>query len=195
MAPSSGTRERRTVAIGIAIVALALLASYILLPAVRRWNVREVELGIARNRAAELTALTGSRSALDSAASARETQLALRGRRIIHARSTTLAASALQSFLQDASDASRLVVTRLDVAPQDGEQGNASDSTGAFTTLPATLSAYGDITGLADLLAHLRSGPRHVRVERLTVQQNSALRGASDMLQITLSLRAPVVIE
>jgi hypothetical protein len=34
-----------------------------------------------------------------------------------------------------------------------------------------------------------------VYVERMSVQQNSAVRGAADMLQVTLSLRAPVVLQ
>jgi hypothetical protein len=34
-----------------------------------------------------------------------------------------------------------------------------------------------------------------VVVEKLSVTQNSALRGAPDVLQVTLAVRAPVVLE
>lgn len=179
-------REARTVAAGALVVAVACLLAFIVFPFARRWQLREVELDTTRAAIADLEQLVRDRRALDSAATATENQLAARGRRVIHARSSTLAASAMQSFLQDASDASRLVVTRLDVA-----QTEASDA----TTLPATLTAHTDIHGLAELLGHLERGPRVVRVERMTVQMNSALRGAPDMLQLALTLRAPVLLD
>jgi hypothetical protein len=50
------------------------------------------------------------------------------------------------------------------------------------------------VEGLALLLAQLGEGPRPVRVERVTVQRNPALRGAPDVLQWTLVVRAPVVL-
>jgi hypothetical protein len=58
----------------------------------------------------------------------------------------------------------------------------------------ATLAALGDVEGLALLLAQLGEGPRPVQVERVTVQRNPALRGAPDVLQWTLVVRAPVVL-
>lgn len=201
------TRERRTVLWGAAIVLLSLLVTFVALPFARRWALREVELEGTRARATELATLAGSARALDSAAVAEERSLAAGGRRVIRARSRALAASALQSFLQDASDASRLVVTRLDVAAADasGDADAGSDplagsgpgmaGTSPAIFIPATLSAHCDITGLADLLAQFANGPRVVQVERMTVQSTSALRGAPDMLQVTLTLRAPVIIE
>ncbi len=179
-------REERTVIGGALVVCAALLLAFVVVPFIRRWQLREVELETTRASIAELTGLVQNRRSLDSAATAAENLLAVRGRRVIHARSATLAASAMQSFLQDASDASRLVVTRLDVAPSEES---------AATSLPATLTAHTDIHGLAELLAHLEHGPRVVRVERMTVQMNSALRGAADMLQLALTLRAPVLLD
>lgn len=179
-------REQRTVAGGALVIAVALLLAFIVFPFARRWQLREVELDTTRAAIADLEQLVRDRRALDSAATATENVLASRGRRVIHARSATLAASAMQSFLQDASDASRLVVTRLDVAQ--------TEASGA-TTLPATLTAHTDIHGLAELLGHLEQGPRVVRVERMTVQMNSALRGAPDMLQLALTLRAPILLD
>lgn len=179
-------REARTVAVGACIVAVALLIAFVALPFVRRVQLREVELEATRASIRELRALTANAGSLDSAGAAAEAALTARGRRAIRARSAAIAASALQSFLQDASDASRLLVTRLDVAPADSA-GNR--------TLPASLSAHGDIHGLADFLGHLEHGPRVVRVERMMVQMNSALRGAPDMLQLTMTVRAPVIVE
>ncbi len=104
---------------------------------------------------------------------------------MIHARSSALGASALQTLLQGAADASALLVNRVDVAPEEAADG----------ALTATLSAYGDIHGLSAILAQLSRAPRVTVVERLTVQINPALRGAPDVLQITLAVRAPLVIE
>jgi hypothetical protein len=203
---ATAARERRTVLIGASVVALSLLMAFVLLPFGRRWQLREVELEGTRARVSELASLSSSRRALDSAATAVEHAIAGGGRRIIRARSRALAASALQSFLQDASDASRLVVTRLDVATGEAERADGGAEGEAFggstaagaepaAFIFATLSAHCDITGLADLLAQLSHGPRVVHVERMAVQTNSALRGAPDMLQVTLTLRAPVIIE
>ena len=198
--PGLRDRERRTVAMGALIVAFSLLIAWVVLPFARRWQLREVELEQTRSRVSELASLTASARALDSAASSAERALASGGRRVIRARSRALAASALQSFLQDASDASRLVVTRLDVATDDaantggGIPEPAADS-GRATFIPATLSAYCDITGLAELLAQFARGPRVVTVDRMAVQLNPALRGAPDMLQVTLTLRAPVIVQ
>jgi hypothetical protein len=193
------------VLLGATIVALSLLVTFVLLPFGRHWQLREAELDGTRARVRELASLAGSARALDSAATATEQWLAARGRRVIRARSRALAASALQSFLQDASDASRLVVTRLDVASGGPESANpgavaeaADDSTAggaASTVILATLSAHCDITGLADLLAQFAHGPRVMHVGRIAVQTTSALRGAADMLQVTLTVRAPVIIE
>ncbi|HYW31391.1 MAG TPA: GspMb/PilO family protein [Gemmatimonas sp.] len=188
------TRERLVVRGGAAIVTVALLFTYVVLPYLRTWGARELELRDARAQTSELAVLAASANALDSAATAAEQRLAERGRRVFRARSTTLAASALQSYLQDASDASGLAVTRLDVATDD-TPGETSDGAGSTRFVPATLSANCDIHGLAGLLAQFATGPRVVHVTRMTVQMNSALRGAPDMLQVTLSLRAPVIVE
>ncbi|MES2523256.1 MAG: GspMb/PilO family protein [Gemmatimonadota bacterium] len=194
LVPAPATRERRVVIGGALIVLVALCFTYVVMPYVTDWRARETELAATHASIAELSALAGSADALDSAATAAEQRLAARGRRVFRARSTTLAASALQSYLQDASDASGLAVTRLDVAAGDMAD-TAVAATGAAQYVPASLSANCDIHGLASLLAQFANGPRVVQVTRMTVQMNSALRGAPDMLQVTLALRAPVVVE
>ena len=201
-------RERTVVAIGATIVIVALLAVYVIVPFVRHWTARAELLREVRNNVAELSGLVAAASAFERAATRGEAALAVNPSRIFHARSAPLAASALQSLLQDAANASHLLVTRLDVAqslvtrptqsfgaaaPNDPAPADSANSFNA--SLPATLAAYCDIIGLAALLDHLAHAPRVVRVEKLTIQQNSALRGAPDMLQVTLTLRAPVVLE
>lgn len=215
-------RERLVIRTGVIVSTLALLLTFAVLPFIRQWREREIEIAALRSDADSLAGLVASASQLDASAAAQEKALSESTRRTLHARSAPLAASALQSLLQDASDASHLLVTKLDVAQTVAAAGAATntsanvtsnaessalsgarDATGASTvsrnatavSLPATLAAYCDVVGLAALLDHLAHAPRIVYVERVTVQQNSALRGAPDMLQVTLSLRAPVVLE
>ena len=202
LADAARTRERRVVIGGTIVVTVALLVSDVLLPFARQWSGREDAIATTRDRVAVLSGLDAARPSLDAEASRAEADLSRQGTRVLHARSLALAASALQSLLQDAADASHLVVTRLDVVQNGGAAANAGvatspgDSASSPTVrLPATLAAYCDIVGLAALLDHLAHSSRVVRIEKLTVQQNSALRGAPDMLQITMSLRAPVVLE
>lgn len=185
-------RERRVITAGAVVVLLALLVTYVVLPLARRWSAREARLADVRARIATADALRAHATAIDSAATDEERALAGVGRRVLRARSATLAASALQSLLQDAADASRLSVTRLDVASPGMEADSARISDAGV--LPATLAAYGDIHGLAAALDLLARGPRVVHVDRLTVQLNPALRGAPDMLAITMTLRAPVAL-
>jgi Tfp pilus assembly protein PilO len=179
------SRERRVVIGGMFVLAVSLLATYGVLPAATRWREREVQLERVRAQVAHLKGLERHASDIESAAAATEVQLAGGGRRVIHARSSALGASALQTLLQGAADAGGLVVDRVDVGPDLTSEGD----------LTATLSAYGDIHGLAALLAQLAEAPRIVTVERLTVQINPALRGAPDVLRVTVGVRAPVVME
>jgi len=195
--PDAGrARERRIVAGGVVVLAAALLFTYAVVPFTRRWVARESQLDAAQGRVRYLQDLVSRTGALEASAADVERTLSLQPRRVLHARSSTLAASALQTFLQDAADASHLAVMRLEVSPDDSVRAANSDSseeTVSRTGLPATLSAYGDIGGVASFLAILATGPRVLTVERLSLLRNSALLGAPDVVQITLTLRAPVL--
>ncbi len=207
-------RERRVVVAGAAVVGIALLVTYGLLPFAQHWQTRERALDAARARVAYLQELTARTSSLESAAADAERVLSMQSRRVLHARSSTLAASALQTFLQDAADASHLAVTRLEVSPDDSVRADgvnaevSQQSVGTVTVgtvtvgtvtgvtrLPAALSAYGDVGGVAALLDFLATGPRVLSIERVSLLRNAALLGAPDVVQITLSLRAPVLPE
>ena len=197
-------RERRVVVAGAAVVGIALLVTYGLLPFAQHWQTRERALDAARARVAYLQEIIARTSSLESAAADAERVLSMQSRRVLHARSSTLAASALQTFLQDAADASHLAVTRLEVSPDDSVRADgvnaevSQQSVGTVTgvtRLPAALSAYGDVGGVAALLDFLATGPRVLSIERVSLLRNAALLGAPDVVQITLSLRAPVLPE
>lgn len=208
---ASAARERRVITAGASVVMVALALTYGVMPFVGHWRAREAALDAARARVAYLGDLASRTSALEAAAAEAERAVSSQRRRVLHARSSTLAASALQAYLQDAADASHVVVTRLEVSPDDSSASDRASDTpadggsstsvgvgsgvgsGGATRLPATLAAYGDITGAATLLNVLMTGPRAVFIERLSLSRNAALLGAPDVVQVTVTMRMPVL--
>lgn len=168
------------------VVWLVVLAIIVvaLVPKVREWRAREARIAAAQAQLQELSNVVQNQAALDSLIQRSESELALRPQRVLRSRSRALAASALQSLVQEMAEASNVTVTRLDVA----NTVNSGD-------LPITLSATGDIFGLAELLRQIRAARYAVVVDKLQAQNNSALRGAPDVLQIALSLHAPVIVQ
>lgn len=185
------TRERRVIIAATVLVVAAIVVTYAVLPFARHWQARELALSAAQQRVAYLHTLIGRTATLESAALDGERVLASQTRRVLHARSSTLAANALQTFLQDAADASRLAVTRLEVSPDDSARSEGASA--AVTYVPAAFAAYGDIGGVTTLLDVVAAGPRVMSIERLTLLRNAALLGAPDVVQVTLTLRAPVL--
>lgn len=178
-------RERGVIVAGAIVVALAVFLTRVALPALASWQTKALALETARAQVAHWQGLIEHRDSLERIASRAERALAERPRRLLHARTSALGASALQSYLQDAVDGAGMLVNRVDV----------EQNTSASEALTAQLSVIGDIEGLARLLETLAHGPRVVTVTRLTVQQNSALRGATDVLQVTIGVHAPLVLE
>jgi len=179
-------RERRTLALGGAVLAAAFLVSTVLLPTATRWRDREAMIDALRRQRSQLIALGAQRPALEGALAERRTDVDALPVRLISGRTPALAASALQEVLQDYASASRVSVTRLDVA-------TVADSTAAGApAIPATIAAVSDIYGLADFLSRLEHGARLLEVTELSVSHNPALRG--DLLQLSLAVRAPYVL-
>ncbi len=193
MPSTAASRERRVMLAGALVVAFAVVIVYGAIPFARDWQTREARLESQRDRRAYLTTLIARGPQLEQEASNAERALAAAPQRVLHARSTTLGASALQSLLQDAADASHVVVTRLEVSPDTAAVNGESSAGAGAHHVPATMSVYGDINGVTALLGVLAHGPRVISVERLTMQRNSALAGAADVVQATLQLSAPVV--
>lgn len=128
---------------------------------------------------------------LVAAVDARIARAAEYPQRPVSAATAALAAGVLQGELQRYADASQLSVSELNVS---GEP----DSTAVpLAALPATLIALGDVYGVADLLARVQHGSTLLEVRELTVQVNPARRatGGGELLQLTLVVRAPFVIE
>ncbi len=182
--PVMVVRQPRILSAGLSTIALALLIVFVVTPFLRNWRMRERQIDAAQVQFDRLNAVLVNRAVTTRMLAARDRDLSLQPTRVLRAHSRALASSALQSMVQDMADASHVVVTRLDVA-----------NVAAGSELPLTLSANGDIYGLADLLLHFRNARYAIDVDKMLVQVNSALRGAPDVLQVTLSLQAPVIIE
>jgi hypothetical protein len=73
-------------------------------------------------------------------------------------------------------------VTSLDAAPA-----NSGDTDQGW--ISASVSATGDVHGLADLLRHIHTGAQLMEIRELDVRPNPALRG--ELLQVQIVVRAP----
>lgn len=178
-------RERRTIALGGAVLAIAAFVVVVVLPTVARWRDREAMIDALRRQRAQLVAFTAQRAALERAAASRARQAEGLPVRLVRGRTPALAASAVQALLQEYASASRVSVTRLDVA--------STPDSGATPAIPALVSAVSDVYGLADFLSRLEHGGRWLEVTELSVSPNPSLRG--ELLQLSVAVRAPFVVE
>jgi len=178
-------RERRTIAIAGAVLGLAVLFAYGILPFARRWNAREELIATRAEQVARLTWLAEHEPELRRAAADRLTRVGSMERpRLLAARSPALAGSALQTLVQGYADETGVTVRELNVA-------GPSDSTSAVgaEAIPATVSAIGDIWGVSNFVSRLQHGTTLIDIREIGVSPNPSLRG--ELLQLSLVLRAP----
>ncbi|MGH7472097.1 MAG: hypothetical protein ACRENP_29455 [Longimicrobiales bacterium] len=174
-------RERRTIVTGLAVTAFALTTAYAVLPFLRYWRMREDLIATEVDRLARLRGLVSHEAQLRQVVRARAAALESGPQRLLAGRTPALAASALQSLLQQFADQSQVTVSRLDVA------GAPDTSAAALPMIPATLSGVGDIYGITELLSLIQNGALLLEIAALNVRPNPALRG--DLLQVTVTLR------
>jgi type II secretory pathway component PulM len=183
-------RDRRALTFGaVAVLCVLLLAAAI--PAARRWSDRESMIAARRGELARLKGISANVPMLRNALDARSARAAEFSQRPVSAATAALAAGVLQSVLQRYADESQLSVSELNVA------GEPDSTATPLAGLPATLIAIGDVFGVADLLSRVQQGNTLLEVRELTVQVNPARRadGGGELLQVTLVVRAPFVLE
>ncbi len=183
-------RDRRTLTWGAGAVACVLLLA-LLIPVAKRWGDRESLIAARRGELARLHGVQGAESMLRTAVDARAARAAEYPQRPVAAATAALAAGVLQGVLQRYADDSQLSVSELNVS------GEPDSTSVPLAALPATLIALGDVFGIADLLSRVQNGTTLLDVRELTVQINPARRaeGGGELLQLTLTVRAPFVIE
>lgn len=174
-----------------AVAVTCVLALYALIPVVRDWSDREQLIDARRRELATLYGVRRGTPMLLTAVASRGARAAEFPQRPVMAGTAALAAGVLQGVLQRYADESQLSVSELNVA------GDPDSTAVPLAALPATMIALGDVHGVADLLARVQYGSMLLDVRELTVQVNPARRaeGGGELLQVTLVLRAPFVIE
>jgi hypothetical protein len=190
--PGVRGRERRALSLAAAVLALALLLAYGVLPFARRWSAREAVIATRSAQLARVRGLIASESTLAGAVRDRESRLGVSGPRPIEARTPALAAAGLETALQAAALSSGVQLQQLEVAEQ-GAPGRDEANGGAGDALPAvsaTLVALGDVHGLAALLDALRRGSVLLEVTTFSAQATPGPRGEA-LLQLTVGVRAP----
>ena len=179
-------RERRTSLIGAAVSGIGLVVAFGVLPWVDAATARAARLEAAQARLDALRALPAQAPMLRAAAvAARRAQDAMPVRLLVGP-TPALAASALQGILQGYADRVGAEVLRVDAA---------ADSTAAVASLEGTLVATTDVAGLAELLTLVRDGGTALEVRALEVRVNAARRAPQALLDVTLTVRAPVRVE
>ena len=177
-------RERRTIAIAAAVLGVAMLVAYGVLPYARRWSAREDLIAQRSEQVARLTWLAEHESELRQATAERIARSGSVDRpRLLAGRSPALAASALQTLVQGYADESGITVRELNVA------GAPDSSSVATEAIPASVSAIGDIWGVSSFVSRLQHGSTLIDIREIGVSPNPALRG--ELLQLSLGLRAP----
>jgi hypothetical protein len=174
-------RERRTVFLALALSVAALIGVFGVWPFAQRWSAREQLIAAESDRLARLRGLITHQARLADAVRARAGSHDPAQQRLLAGRTPALAASMLQSTLQDFANQSRVTVSRLDVA------GAPETADRALPMIPATVSAVGDIYGITELLSRIQNGPLLLEITELTVRPNPALKG--ELLQMTVALR------
>ena len=177
-------RERRTITVAATVLAVAMLFAYGVLPFARRWSAREDLIAMRASQVARLRWLASNEAALRQAATRRLTRSTASGRpTLLAGRSAALAASSLQTIVQGYADEAGITVRELNVAgaPDSASVGGES--------IPATVSAIGDIWSVSDFVSRLQHGATLIDIREIGVSPNPALRG--ELLQLSLVLRAP----
>lgn len=180
-------RERRTIIVGAAVVGVTAVFVLGVLPLVRHWREREALIDVTRSHIARVESLIGREAQFQEAARSIDASLDAGATRLIRARTVPLAAASVQALVRDYARASVVTVTRLDAA------GEPISTGGTNMALPATISAQGDIYGVADFLRRLQNGPWLVEVTDFAIAPNPVLRG--NILQVSVGLRAPISLE
>lgn len=173
--------------VGASVLAVAAVLVLVVAPMAGRWRTREAAIEQLRARVAQLSGLIESESVLLARADSIDAMLAAAPVQLIRARSGALAASAIQSLVRDVAMASRVSIDRLDVA------GEPDTTRGSTIIVPVSVTAWGDIYGVAEYLRRLQHGRDLMELDDLSLAPNPTRRG--NLLQVSLTLRVPVALE
>jgi hypothetical protein len=161
---SIGSRDRRTLVVGIVAVGL-ILGIGRGLPAWRRWD-RTARVA-AEDATRELASIeSGKRelTALRNSAVAQRRQLQILSPMVLEGASPAEAGALLAAAVTDAAEEVGAQIGSVQIRPDTTYKGN-------FARVAVRLSATADVTSLAQLLNELESGELLLNVRELTVNQ------------------------
>ena len=181
---SRSRRERLVVLAGLAVSAVILLATLVVLPFADRWGAREERIALRRDEVARLRSLIANESATRATLTKTETAHGALRARLVRGTTPALAASDLQAVVQGYAAGNAVNVDRIDVVGQ-----VAADSTPAM--LPARISAQGDLYGLVGFLGDLQHGGKLLVIDELSVNAGARRPDGTEPLNLSIGLRAP----
>ena len=162
---------------------LALLAVWVVLPFVRRWQDREAAIAAQESQLMQLrTLVQGDPKGRQSLTLRRRAQGAVRQRLLIGS-TPALAASSLQALLQAYADTSRVTLDRIDPVAEGGTTGDQD-----LLPIPVRLSGHADIYGLTELLNHLQHGEKLLVLDEFSVNAGGVAGSKPDLLVFSVRL-------
>jgi len=159
-------RDRRAVALGLAVVLAALGGVWVVRPYVAALGELRQEIGRERELLAREQALLREAPALDGRLVTLNSALARTGGRLFPGADELAATAALASYVGD-------VARRQRVWFQQGETRPPVGLAGGLVAIEVGVRAAGDLEGILGLLSELEAGPRLVQVTRLGIERTA----------------------
>jgi type II secretory pathway component PulM len=156
-------RERRVVAGGAIVSAVALAVVGVVLPFAHHWSERESAYATSYAQWSRLAALVANSGRLQRAVDGLSRASASDTSRLVTGDTPALAASTLQGVVQRYASESGVQLERVDVA------GEAKPDKPGVLAIPVQLQARGDIYGLVAFLGRVQHGDKLLVVDELTL--------------------------
>jgi type II secretory pathway component PulM len=156
-------RERRVVAAGAIVSAVALVVVGLVMPFAHHWSEREAAYAASYAQWSKLANLVANRGRLERAVDGIERSSVADTGRLVTGDTPALAASTLQGLVQQYANASGVQVERIDVA------GTAKADKPGLLAIPVQLQARGDVYGLVQFLERVQGGDKLLVVDELTL--------------------------
>jgi type II secretory pathway component PulM len=176
-------RERRILIAGALVSASALLAVWVVLPFVERWQFREESIATQRARLMQLQSLIQEQSGLRQSLASRQRAHPSVRARLLTGSTPALAASDLQALLQRYADQSQVNLDRVDPVAEPG-----APQKGELPAIPVRLTGQGDIYGLTALLNNVQHGEKLLVVDELSVNAGGVAGSHPDVLVFSVRL-------
>lgn len=178
---SRSPRERRVLAGGAIASAAIIVFALGVIPLARRWEERRDAIAVAAERVRRYEALVRDEPGLQREVARRWGSA--RTDPLFDGVTTAVAASNVQSLLQQYARASGVKLDRVDVV---GEPSPAEDGLHA---IPIQLAAQGDVHGLVALLERVHGGDKLLLIDDLVAGAGPTREDSVQVLSFTLRLR------